>query len=75
MPDLQMLDCVATVAPLYMQVRWAGTMRAGTSLRYLFRSVSKESSRREMSELSSYAADLPPSDIRNYSLRMESSLA
>ena len=39
-----------------------------------FRSVSKESSRREMSTLSSFVVDLPPSVIRKYSLRMESSL-
>ena len=32
MPDLQIVDCVATVAPLYMQARPAGATRAGTSL-------------------------------------------
>jgi hypothetical protein len=32
MPDLQIVDCVATVAPLYIQARAAGAARAGTSL-------------------------------------------
>lgn len=39
-----------------------------------FRSVSNESSLREMSALSSYVVYLPSSVIRKYSRRMESSL-
>ena len=84
LPHVCIFNTIPYLSPKGMVVGWPSPLLQKVNpgcqfyekfYRNRFRSVSNESSRREMSVLSSYVVYLPSSVIRKYSRRMESSLA